>query len=53
MDGDTENGDFGRGGLGREDVDLARDQRFFARQSSAFCLSVSIDALAFNLARAR
>ena len=49
-----EDGDFGYGGLGREDVDLARDQiGFFARQSSAFCLSVSIYALEFNLAMAR
>ena len=25
MDGDIEDGDFGRGGLGRDDVDLARE----------------------------
>ena len=43
MDGDIEDGDFGRGGLRRDDVG----------QSSAFCLSVSIYALEFNLAMAR
>ena len=58
MDGDIEDGDFGHGGLGREDVDLQavtwqETIGFFGRQSSAFCLSVSIYALEFSLAMAR
>lgn len=28
MDSDIEDGDFGRGGLGRDDVDLARETHF-------------------------
>ena len=28
MDGDIEDGDFGRGGLGRDDVDLPRETNF-------------------------